>query len=65
MSLFSLQKIRCQICGVEFETDFNCRGGYGANKECCGKPCHDELKWRRILAIMGKPYHPKEAEEAK
>jgi hypothetical protein len=56
--IFSIQKLFCQICRVEFETDFNLRGGYGANKSCCNKKCFREWQWRRALAIIGKDYYP-------
>lgn len=62
MTVFSLQRVHCQICGKEFETDFCGYGGYGQGTECCSKACHDELKWRRILSVMGKPYHPRPEE---
>jgi len=58
MDVFSIQKVHCQICGGEFETDFGHRGGYGANRECCSPFCFEELQWRRALATMGKEYHP-------
>lgn len=62
MSLFSFQKLYCPICAVGFLTNFNGDGGYGygGNKRfvCCSKSCHDELDWRRTLAILGKEYQP-------
>jgi len=58
VSMFALQKLICQICGKEFETDFNSRGGYGREKNTCGKICYQEFDWRRTLAILGKPYYP-------
>ena len=51
--MFSRLSIRCCICGAE------CDGmrGYGQAR-VCDKECHNELEWRRSLAILGKPYTP-------
>jgi len=58
MSVFSMQKVRCMICGTEFETDFNQIGGWGAEKQACSPACFEELQWRHALAMLGKPYKP-------
>jgi hypothetical protein len=64
MGLFSKQKVYCQICGKEFETDFHSASsaGYGKGRPCCSKPCWEELEWRRTLALMGKEYMPQPEE---
>ena len=53
MSLFSKQKVFCQICGEEMETNFQSWKG-----RVCGRKCGKELEWRRTLSIMGKEYYP-------
>lgn len=56
--MFTMQKIHCQICAKEFEYDFCSRGGYGPHRPCCSRDCYDEYEYRRILALLGKPYEP-------
>jgi hypothetical protein len=56
MSIFVKQKCFCNICGLEFMTDFQSYGG-----RVCGSECWGELKWRETLAILGKDYVPQES----
>ena len=53
MALFSKQKAFCNVCGKEFETDYQIYRGI-----VCGKDCYHELEWRKVLSIMGKEYKP-------
>lgn len=54
MSVFSKQKLFCQVCGVSMETDFQRWGG-----RVCSKDCWEELQWRKNLSVMSLPYQPK------
>lgn len=53
MSYFSKQKVFCQACGKEFETDFLTFKGM-----VCGLSCFKELEWRKVLSILRKEYYP-------
>jgi len=54
MPFFSTQKMFCQICGKEFDTDFVTmdRGRW------CSRRCYYEWEWRHALSILGKEYYP-------
>jgi len=54
--MFSECKLYCPVCRQPF--DWMKR--YGREIGCCSKECHDEAKWREALAIMNKPYRPRE-----
>lgn len=56
MSIYTMQPVFCPACGKKHETDFNGLGSYG-RFQCCDKKCHEEMEWRRTLAIMREPYH--------
>lgn len=56
MSAFSRMSMYCPICRTEFDG----MRGYGREWRTCCKECHDELEWRRTLAIMGKAYVPRQ-----
>jgi len=53
--LFSKQRVFCNICGDEVETDFRNYDG-----RVCSLDCYKELEWRKTLSIMGKEYYRKE-----
>ena len=53
--IFGYQKVHCPICKGEMDG----MKGYGRESHCCDKECHDEWEWRRTLAIMKKPYTPR------
>jgi len=58
--LFSFQEYYCVICGVLHSQNFNNKGSYGKDKCCCSKECYEEWEWRKTLAILGKPYRPRQ-----
>ncbi len=53
MPVFSKQEIRCQICGIQFDTDFQSYRG-----RACSPECWRELDWRKTLSVMGEDYRP-------
>ena len=55
--MFTMQPVFCPACGGKGQTNFNGLGTYGRYL-CCGKKCHEEIEWRRTLAILNKPYRP-------
>lgn len=57
VSLYSKQKLFCNICGTEiFENLINMIG-----RECkvCSAECLEEYQWRYALSLMGKEYRRK------
>lgn len=50
--MFGYMKVHCPICKREFDG----MRAYGRDWKCCCKECHDEVEWRRTLAIVNKPY---------
>jgi hypothetical protein len=57
---YSKQKVFCRVCAAPMETDFSHSPAQGTDGACCGVWCVRELWWRRTLAIMGKPYRPRD-----
>ncbi len=58
MSLWSKQKLFCNICGKEMLVEIPTCPGRGC--KVCSKECLSEFLWRETLSIMGKPYKPKD-----
>jgi hypothetical protein len=61
MSLFSKQKLFCNICGKEIEEEYN--QIIGRNCRVCSEECLDEFRWRDTLSMLGKEYRPRNKEE--
>lgn len=59
MSFYSPQKIFCNACGVEMNELFP--RVIGREFKVCSVACHEEIKWREVLSIMGKPYEPQQS----
>lgn len=56
MSIFSSQKVYCQVCGKEFEVTLANAPWDG---RVCSDACWQELAWRAALSITGKSYYGK------
>ena len=52
----SPQKLKCCICGIEYET--TCNGGTQWVNGVCSMRCHYEKEWRRTLSVLGMGYEP-------
>jgi hypothetical protein len=52
-----MQRVFCQICGTDFLTDFNSRGGCMGGR-VCSKECMIELGWLKALIITDSEYYP-------
>ena len=57
MSLFSKQKLFCNICGKEVEEEYD--KIIGRNCKVCSTECLEEFRWRDTLSMLGKEYRPK------
>lgn len=60
MPNYSMQKVFCRVCSAAMETDFSTTPTQGTDGSCCSPGCVRELWWRRTLAIMGRPYRPRD-----
>ncbi len=60
MSLYSNQKVFCNICGKEIEGKL-CGSSSILGKNCkvCSVECLEEYKWRDVLSLLGKEYRPR------
>ena len=54
MSLYSKQKIFCNICGKELLIEYP--NVIGRNCKVCSMDCLHEFKWRETLSIMNHEY---------
>lgn len=63
MAFFSMQKLLCCICGVEFSTTINSTVTGYFKEAACTKKCLDEKWWRGTLSTMGKDYYPSKTKE--
>jgi hypothetical protein len=57
MSLYSVQKMYCTVCGGTYA--WTCNHGWPKSR-ACSRECHEEWAWRETLSIMGKEYYPQE-----
>lgn len=59
MSIFGVMELYCCVCRQPIDG----MKSYGSSKRVCSKECCEELNWRETLAIMNRPYHPRESQE--
>ena len=59
---YTEQTVHCRICGKQYATDFRSSRTQGADGSCCSLACTNELWWRRVLSLLGKPYRPRNGE---
>jgi len=63
---FSKQKGFCQICGIEFESEWAGIGRDRRNKgRLCSDDCYDKWWWKFCLSIRGKEYGDEEYKKYK
>jgi uncharacterized protein YfaQ (DUF2300 family) len=49
----SQQIVYCSACGAKMQRSFVACG----YTFVCDRACYQELEWRRVLSILGKPYY--------